>query len=107
VLAESSEILNSFETVRLLLEEIKCLSFYCIMALKTTENTTHAQNNENFQNPIIQDKISRFLERKFRRSRSFQTINAYDKAIKKFLRFLSVPISLNHLENMLNAIIYH
>jgi len=43
----------------------------------------------------IQDKIARFLERKFRTSRSFSTKGTYNSALKKFIEFLVIQYNLD------------
>ena len=73
------------------------------MALKTPENQSQAQNNENSQKLVIQEKVSMFLERKFRRSRSFKTIETYKQAINKFTVFLASKYSLDFIQ-LLKAI---
>jgi integrase len=51
----------------------------------------------------IQDKITRFLERKFRASRSFSTKNSYGSALRQFMKFLDVQYSFD-LEELLKKI---
>jgi len=43
----------------------------------------------------IEDKITRFLEKKFRTSRSFSTKNTYNSALKKFMKFLRIQYNLD------------
>ena len=43
----------------------------------------------------IQDKIARFLERKFRTSRSFSTKGTYNSALKRFMKFLGIQYNLD------------
>ncbi|MCH8915098.1 MAG: tyrosine-type recombinase/integrase [Thaumarchaeota archaeon] len=43
----------------------------------------------------VEDKITRFLEKKFRTSRSFSTKNTYNSALKKFMRFLRIQYNLD------------
>jgi len=43
----------------------------------------------------IEDKITRFLEKKFRTSRSFSTKNTYKSALKKFMKFLRIQYNLD------------
>jgi len=43
----------------------------------------------------IEDKITRFLEKKFRTSRSFSTKNTYNSALKKFIKFLRIQYNLD------------
>ena len=50
-----------------------------------------------------QDKIARFLERKFRTSRSLSTRRAYNSALKKFMKFLKVKYNLD-IEYLLRQI---
>ena len=45
----------------------------------------------------IQDKITRFLEKKFRASRSFSTKGTYNSALKKFIEFLGIQYDLGEL----------
>jgi len=51
----------------------------------------------------IQDKITRFLERKFRASRSFSTKNTYNSALKRFMKFLDMQYNLD-MEQLLRKI---
>jgi len=51
----------------------------------------------------IEDKITKFLERKFRASRSFSTKNTYNSALRQFMKFLDVQYSLD-LEQLLKKI---
>ncbi len=51
----------------------------------------------------IQDKITRFLERKFRTSRSFSTKNTYNSALKRFMKFLDMQYNLD-MEQLLRKI---
>ena len=46
----------------------------------------------------IQDKITRFLERKFRTSRSYSTKNTYNAALNKFSSFLRIQYNLDVLQ---------
>ena len=50
-----------------------------------------------------QDKITRFLERKFRASRSFSTKNTYNSALKRFMKFLGIQYNLD-IEQLLRKI---
>ncbi len=43
----------------------------------------------------VEDKITRFLEKKFRTSRSFSTKNTYNSALKKFIKFLRIQYNLD------------
>jgi integrase len=43
----------------------------------------------------IQDKITRFLERKFRASRSLSTKNTYNSALRRFIEFLHVQYGID------------
>ena len=45
-----------------------------------------------------QDKVTRFLERKFRVSQSLSTRNTYNSAIQKFIEFLEVQYGFGLLE---------
>ena len=65
------------------------------MENKTSENSSQAQNSNNLQDTIIDKIILRFLERKFRRSRSFKTTKSYRVSIKKFLKFLHNKYNLD------------
>jgi len=55
---------------------------------KTLEKVSQEQNNKILQDQSVDEKISGFLERKFRRSRSFKTITGYKIAINNFRKFL-------------------
>ncbi len=65
------------------------------MESKTLEKTSQEQNTKNLQDHTIEEKISRFLERKFRRSRSFKTIIGYKLAINNFCKFLHSKYNLD------------
>jgi len=51
----------------------------------------------------IQDKITRFLERKFRASRSLSTKNTYNSSLRQFIKFLDIQYSFD-LEQLLKKI---
>ena len=51
----------------------------------------------------IQDKITRFLERKFRVSRSLSTKNTYNSSLRQFIKFLDIQYSFD-LEQLLKKI---
>jgi len=53
------------------------------------------KNTEQMQIQTIQDKITRFLERKFRASHSFSTKSTYNSALKRFIKFLSMQYNLD------------
>jgi len=61
------------------------------------------KNIEQMQIQSTQDKITRFLERKFRTSRSLSTRRAYNSALKKFMKFLDVKYNLD-IESLLRQI---
>lgn len=53
-------------------------------------------NSEKYsQNMLIEAKITKFLEKKFRASRSFSTKNSYNSALKRFMKFLELEYHLN------------
>lgn len=56
-------------------------------------------NSEKLTKPMqiqtAQDKIARFLERKFRASRSFSTKRTYNSALNRFLDFLRIKYNLD------------
>ena len=58
------------------------------METKSSENSIQEQNGKNLSNNTIEEKIARFLEGKFRRSRSFKTVHGYKIAIRNFNKFL-------------------
>jgi hypothetical protein len=45
-----------------------------------------------------QDKVTLFLERKFRISQSLSTKNSYNSAIQKFIKFLEIQYGFGLLE---------
>ena len=51
----------------------------------------------------IQDKITRFIERKFRASRSLSTKNTYNSALRRFIEFLHVQYDID-IEELLQKI---
>jgi len=51
----------------------------------------------------IQDKITRFLERKFRASHSLSTKNTYNSALRRFIEFLHVQYDMD-IEALLQKI---
>jgi len=61
------------------------------------------KNTEHMQIQAVQDKITRFLERKFRASRSFSTKNTYNSALKRFMKFLGIQYNLD-IEQLLRKI---
>ena len=65
------------------------------MTLNSTENTSQEQNIQESIDQSIKEKITRFLERKFIRSRSFKTKTTYKIAINNFLKFLHGKYSLD------------
>ena len=68
------------------------------MENKTIENASQEQNNQNLQNNTIEEKITKFLERKFRRSSSFKTILGYKMAINNFRKFLHKKYNLDIIQ---------
>jgi len=71
------------------------------LSLRSLSNSE--KNTEQMQIQTIQDKITRFLERKFRASRSFSTKNTYNSALKKFMKFLDIQYNLD-IEQLLRKI---
>jgi len=53
------------------------------------------KDSDLMQIQTIEDKITRFLEKKFRTSRSFSTKNTYKSALKKFMKFLRIQYNLD------------
>ena len=51
----------------------------------------------------IQDKITKFLERKFRASHSLSTKNTYNSSLRRFIEFLHVQYDMN-IEELLQKI---
>jgi len=51
----------------------------------------------------IQDKITRFLERKFMASHSLSTKNTYNSALRRFIEFLHVQYDID-IEELLQKI---
>jgi len=70
---------------------------------KTLEKASQEQNYKNLQNYTIEEKISRFLERKHRRSQSYKTIIGYKMAINNFRKFLRSKYNFD-LEQLLEEI---
>jgi len=54
-----------------------------------------SNSEKNTESMQIEAKITRFLERKFRTSRSFSTKNTYNSALKKFMKFLHIQYNLD------------
>ena len=54
-----------------------------------------SNSEKHSQNVQIEAKITRFLERKFRTSRSFSTKNTYKSVLKKFMKFLRIQYNLD------------
>jgi len=67
-------------------------------SLSNSENHT-----QRMQIQIIEAKITRFLEKKFRASRSFSTKNTYNSALKRFMKFLRIQYNLD-IEQILRKI---
>ncbi len=61
------------------------------------------QSEPQMQLQTTQDKIEKFLDRKFRASRSFATRQSYQSSLKKFFDFLRVEYNLD-LEQLLRKI---
>jgi len=61
------------------------------------------KDSDLMQIQTVQDKITRFLERKFRASRSFSTKNTYNSALKRFMKFLVIQYNLD-IEQLLRKI---
>ena len=60
----------------------------------TRSLSNSAKQNDKMQ-LVIQDKIEAYLERKFRTSRSFATINSYRIAINRFVDFVRIHYNLD------------
>jgi len=54
-----------------------------------------SNSEKNTESMQIEAKITRFLEKKFRTSRSFSTKNTYNSALKKFMKFLRIQYNLD------------
>ena len=63
------------------------------LSLRSLSNSE--KNTDLMQIQSIQDKITRFLEKKFRASRSFSTKGTYNSALKKFIEFLEIQHNLD------------
>lgn len=70
------------------------------MTLSHRSLSNSEKNTEQMQIQSTQDKITKFLERKFRTSRSLSTKRAYNSALKKFIKFLDVKYNLD-IESLL------
>lgn len=70
------------------------------MTLSRRSLSNSEKNTEQMQIQSTQDKITKFLERKFRTSRSLSTKRAYNSALKKFIKFLDVKYNLD-IESLL------
>ncbi len=65
------------------------------MTLSARSLSNSQKDTEHMQVQSIEDKITRFLEKKFRTSRSFSTKNTYKSALKKFIKFLRIQYNLD------------
>ena len=65
------------------------------MTLSPRSLSNSEKTPKQMQIQSIQDKITRFLEKKFRASRSFSTKGTYNSALKKFIEFLGIQYNLD------------
>ena len=70
---------------------IECLNLFTMTLSRSLSNPEGQKDSMQAQTDII----SRFLERKFRISRSYPTKNVYGAVIKKFLEFLKAQYNLD------------
>ena len=65
------------------------------MTLSRSFNNLEKQDYSKMQIQTVENKIERFLERKFRISRSFKTKYTYSACIKKFIEFVGLKYNLD------------
>lgn len=68
------------------------------MTLSPRSLSNSEKNIKPMQVQTLQDKITRFLERKFRTSRSYSTKNTYNATLNKFQSFLRIQYNLDVLQ---------
>lgn len=68
---------------------------YSILSIKSRSLSNYEQNQPHMQVQTVQDKIIRFLERKFRTSRSYATKTTYRTQIDKFSAFIRASYNLD------------
>ena len=68
------------------------------MTLSNRSLSNSEKNTKSVQIHNSQDKVTLFLERKFRVSRSLSTKNTYNSAIQKFIKFLEIQYGFGLLE---------
>ena len=73
------------------------------MTLTRSLSKLEKEKTTKMQTQVIEDKIQRFLERKFRTSRSFSTRDSYRATINKFLEFLRVQYNLDFDQMLLQV----
>ena len=65
------------------------------MTLSRSFNNSEKQDFSRMQIQTVEDKIERFLERKFRISRSFKTKYTYSACLKRFIEFVRLDYNLD------------
>ena len=68
------------------------------MTLSPRSLSNSEKNTKSVQVQNSQDKVTQFLERKFRASQSLSTKNSYNSAIQKSIKFLEVQYGFGLLE---------
>jgi len=65
------------------------------MTLSRSFNNSEKKDFSRMQIQTVEDKIERFLERKFRISRSFKTKDTYSASLKKFIEFVRLKYNID------------
>ena len=73
------------------------VSYYFVMTLPRSLSNSNIQNLQ-MQVQTLDDKITRFLNNKFRISRSYATKRTYESALKQFEKFLQISYGLNLIQ---------
>jgi len=73
------------------------VSYYFVMTLPRSLSNSNIQKSQ-MQVQTLDDKITRFLNNKFRISRSYATKRTYESALKQFEKFLQISYGLNLIQ---------
>ncbi len=73
------------------------VSYYFAMTLPRSLSNSNIQKSQ-MQVQTLDDKITRFLNNKFRISRSYATKRTYESSLKQFEKFLQISYDLNLIQ---------
>jgi len=73
------------------------VSYYFAMTLPRSLSNSNIQKSQ-MQVQTLDDKITRFLNNKFRISRSYATKRTYESSLKQFEKFLKTSFDLNLIQ---------